>query len=42
MIPVEALRDCRRTRACADDELWEYGRICRMNRVMQPYLEAVA
>ena len=41
-VAIEALRDCRRTRACTDDELWEYGKICRMNRVMQPYLEAVA
>ena len=41
-VAIEALRDCRRTQACTDDELWEYGKICRMNRVMQPYLEAVA
>jgi len=41
-VAIEALRDCRRKRACTDDELWEYGKICRMNRVMQPYLEAVA
>ena len=41
-IAIEALRDCRRKQACTNDELWEYGKICRMNRVMQPYLEAVA
>ena len=41
-VAIEALRDCRRTRACTDDELWEYGKICRMTNVMRPYLEAVA
>jgi predicted transcriptional regulator of viral defense system len=41
-VAVEALRDCRRKRACAGDELRRYAAICRMTNVMRPYLEAVA
>ncbi len=40
-VAVEALRDCRRQRKCTNDELWHYGKICRMNNVMRPYLEAL-
>lgn len=40
-VAVEALRDYRRKRGNMDD-LWRYARICRVSRVMQPYLEAVA
>jgi len=41
-IAIEALRDCRRKRACNNDELMEYAAVCRMTNVMRPYLEAVA
>jgi predicted transcriptional regulator of viral defense system len=40
-VAVEALRDYRRKRGNMDD-LWRYARICRVSRVMQPYLQAVA
>jgi predicted transcriptional regulator of viral defense system len=40
-VAVEALRAYRRKRGNMDD-LWRYARICRVSRVMQPYLEAVA
>jgi predicted transcriptional regulator of viral defense system len=40
-VALEALRDCRRTRRCTMDELWHYAQICRVARVMRPYLEAV-
>ena len=40
-VAVEALRDYRRKRGNMDD-VWRYARICRVSRVMQPYLEAVA
>ena len=40
-VAVEALRDCRRQRKCTNDELWHYAKVCRMTRVMAPYLEAV-
>ncbi len=40
-VAIEALRDCRRRRKCANDELLRYARICRVTAVMRPYLEAV-
>ncbi len=41
-IAVEALRDCLEQRRCATDELAEHARICRVSRVMRPYMEALA
>jgi len=41
-LAVEALRDyLRRNRAGADD-VWRYAKICRVTRVIQPYLDAVS
>lgn len=39
---LEALRECRRIRRCTNQELWRYAKICRVSKVMQPYLEALA
>jgi len=39
-VAIEALRDCRRQRKCANDDLWRYAKICRVAQVMRPYLEA--
>lgn len=39
-VALEALRDCRRQRKCTMDQIWHYGRICRVTKVMKPYLEA--
>jgi len=39
-VALEALRDCRRQRKCTEGEFWHYARICRVDRVMKPYLEA--
>ena len=41
-IAVEALRDCLEQRRCTTDELAEYARVCRVSRVMRPYMEALA
>lgn len=41
-VAVEALRDCLEQRRCTIDELSEYARVCRVSRVMQPYMEALA
>lgn len=41
-IAVEALRDAYRDKKFIPDELWRYAKICRVTRVMQPYLEVVA
>lgn len=40
-VAIEALREYRRSRRSLD-ELRRYARICRVERVMQPYLEMVA
>ena len=40
-IALEALRDCFRTRKCTIDELSYYAQVCRVEKVMKPYLEAV-
>ncbi|MBI1892781.1 MAG: type IV toxin-antitoxin system AbiEi family antitoxin domain-containing protein [Candidatus Rokubacteria bacterium] len=41
-VALEALRDYRRAHRGGMDELWGFARICRVTRVMRPYLEALA
>lgn len=41
-VALEALREALRTRRIHSDELWCYAKICRVTRVMRPYLEALA
>jgi predicted transcriptional regulator of viral defense system len=41
-VALEALRECRRKRLATIDELWRYAKICRVSKVMQPYLQAMA
>ncbi|MDA0322197.1 MAG: type IV toxin-antitoxin system AbiEi family antitoxin domain-containing protein [Verrucomicrobia bacterium] len=41
-VAMEALRESRRMRLCTMDDLWCFAKICRVARVMQPYLESVA
>ena len=40
-VAIEALRDCLRQRRAKVDELVRCARICRVERVMGPYLEAM-
>lgn len=40
-VALEALREAWRARQFTMDELDHYARICRVQRVMQPYLEAL-
>ncbi len=40
-VALEALRDAWRQKLVSMDELWRYGQICRVSRVMQPYLESL-
>ena len=40
-VALEALRECRRSRKCTADNLWQYAKICRVANVMRPYLEAI-
>src|SRR5580700_1903142 len=41
-VALEALRDCLRERRATSQELHYFARICRVDRVMQPYMEAFA
>jgi predicted transcriptional regulator of viral defense system len=41
-VALEALRDCYRQRKATMDELYEAAKVCRVARVMQPYLESIA
>ena len=40
-VAIEALRECWRKKLATSDELWHYAKICRVARVMRPYLESV-
>lgn len=40
-VAIEALRDCLRQRKCAVDDIWRYAKVCRVQNVMRPYLEAL-
>ena len=40
-VALEALRDGLREHKFTTDELWHYAQVCRVSRVMQPYMEAL-
>jgi predicted transcriptional regulator of viral defense system len=40
-VALEALRDYRQKQRAGMDELWRFAKICRVERVMRPYLEAL-
>jgi predicted transcriptional regulator of viral defense system len=40
-VAMEALRECWRKRKATADELWHFAKICRVSKIMQPYMEAV-
>lgn len=40
-VALEALRDCWRKRLATADDLWRYAEVCRVARVMRPYLESL-
>ena len=40
-VAIEALKDCYRRRVCSLGEIWRYAKVCRMTRVIVPYLEAI-
>ncbi|MGV8122283.1 MAG: type IV toxin-antitoxin system AbiEi family antitoxin domain-containing protein [Candidatus Xenobiia bacterium LiM19] len=41
-VALEALRECLRKRSCSMDDLWHYARICRVSKIMRPYMEALS
>ncbi len=40
-VALEALRDYRRKYRAGMDELWRFAKICRVDKVIRPYLEAI-
>ena len=40
-VAVEAIRVCVRSKKCTVDEIFHYARICRVGRIIKPYLEAL-
>ena len=40
-VAIEALRDCWRKRLATADDLFRYARVCRVERVMRPYMESL-
>ncbi|MBN1459587.1 MAG: AbiEi antitoxin N-terminal domain-containing protein [Armatimonadetes bacterium] len=41
-VTLEALRESLRSRKVSVDELWHFARVCRVSRVMRPYLESLS
>lgn len=40
-VAIEALRDCWRKKAATSDDIWHYAKVCRVSRVIRPYLESL-
>jgi predicted transcriptional regulator of viral defense system len=40
-VVLEALKDCLQRNKATIDELWNYAKICRVTKVMKPYMEAL-
>lgn len=40
-VALEAMRECLRSRRASAAEIWRFAEICRVSRIMKPYLEAV-
>ncbi|MBT5927318.1 MAG: transcriptional regulator [Verrucomicrobia bacterium] len=40
-VALEALRDYIQNRTGTIDEIWKYAKVCRVSKVMRPYLEAM-
>jgi predicted transcriptional regulator of viral defense system len=40
-VAIEALRDYLRARSRSLDELWRFAKICRVEKVIRPYVEAM-
>lgn len=39
-VAIEALRESLTQRKCTYDDLWRYAKVCRVEHVIRPYLEA--
>lgn len=40
-VALEALRDCWRQRKATMDQLWKAAAVCRVSKVMRPYMESL-
>jgi len=40
-VALEALRDVIRERKSSTDELWRYAKVCRVTKIIRPYMEAI-
>ncbi|MBU4219925.1 MAG: type IV toxin-antitoxin system AbiEi family antitoxin domain-containing protein [Actinobacteria bacterium] len=40
-VALEALREVIRERKCTTDEMWRYAKVCRVTKIMRPYMEAI-
>ena len=40
-VALEALAEVRRGKLATSDDLWKYAKICRVAKVMRPYMEAI-
>lgn len=40
-VAIEALKGCLERKLATVDELWKYARICRVEKVMTPYMQAL-
>lgn len=40
-VAIEALKEARERKSVTADSLWHYAKVCRVNNVMRPYLEAL-
>lgn len=41
-VALEALKECRQEKRCTTEEIWHFAKICRVARVIRPYLEAIS
>ncbi|MBX9942414.1 MAG: hypothetical protein K2Y32_24340 [Candidatus Obscuribacterales bacterium] len=40
-VAIEALRECKRKRLATIDEIWHIAQVCRIGKVIEPYLQVV-
>ncbi|MBN1552685.1 type IV toxin-antitoxin system AbiEi family antitoxin domain-containing protein [bacterium] len=40
-VALEVLKECRQEKRCTNEEIWYFAKICRVARIMRPYLEAI-
>lgn len=41
-VAIEALSDAKKKNLVTNDQLWQAAKVCRMTRIIQPYLEAIS